>query len=353
MSRCKDKYCPSDKICNPASGRCVQKDGKIGMALVQNHKKASSKKSSPSRKLSRTKRASPSKQLSRTKMASPSKKLSRTKRASLLRQGHNIIVEDFGYNVKEFTDEYVNIKKLGAGEFGSVFLGTKPNGKKEVIKVHEIQNLDDFEHEYKMGKKFGQLEISPKIISKHGFEDEYYGTRYGIIKMGLIDGTLDNLFTRNATKELIDYVFDELMNLLAYMCEHNLIHGDFHPGNIGYLVREDKSGNVFVKFQVIDHGYACCIRDSNLCEPDLEVTQLIRCIKTTDLTTEMKIYLTQKLLDFYMLNYNATEFIPKGFKIKNSKDLNMVISKFSEKYITLHNEYLKDLFDKDIFEIYT
>lgn len=33
MSSCKDKKCPKDKVCNPASGRCVLKSGKIGKTL--------------------------------------------------------------------------------------------------------------------------------------------------------------------------------------------------------------------------------------------------------------------------------------------------------------------------------
>ena len=44
MSRCKDKSCSSDKICNPTSGRCVQKDGKIGIELMKKQKKDFSKK---------------------------------------------------------------------------------------------------------------------------------------------------------------------------------------------------------------------------------------------------------------------------------------------------------------------
>jgi serine/threonine protein kinase len=261
------------------------------------------------------------------------------KKDSLSRAGHKLITNLFGPNVSKFIDQYVNIKILGEGAFGTVFLGTYSNGKKEVIKIQDVDRTYNFEHEYKMGIKFGRLGISPKMISKHKFSHGKY--RFGIYKMGLIDGTLDKLLNRNATKELIDYVFNEIMNLLAYMCEHNLIHGDFHPGNIGYLAREDKSGNVFIKFQVIDHGYACCVKGNYLCEPDLEVSQLIRCINTTDLTYEMRIYFTQKLLDFYMINYNTGNSIPEDFKIKTYKDLVMVISRFTKKYIDLHDIYIK------------
>jgi hypothetical protein len=43
MAKCNDKKCPSGRICNPKSGRCVKKDGVIGKKILAEKKKKSSK----------------------------------------------------------------------------------------------------------------------------------------------------------------------------------------------------------------------------------------------------------------------------------------------------------------------
>ena len=49
--KCAGVKCSSDKICNPASGRCVKKTGAIGKKLVKGSpKRKSPKRKSPKRK---------------------------------------------------------------------------------------------------------------------------------------------------------------------------------------------------------------------------------------------------------------------------------------------------------------
>ena len=105
MSRCKDKSCPNNKICNPASGRCVQKKGKIGMELLEQNKK-----SSPSRKLSRNKKD----------------------RSSSVK---NYLFFEYGAEITPYIHRYSNMKKIGQGAFGAVYIGIKDNGKKEIVKI--------------------------------------------------------------------------------------------------------------------------------------------------------------------------------------------------------------------------
>ena len=54
MNKCKDKSCPPDKICNPLTGRCVLKTGRIGKKLAIQKSKSSHKpiKKSKSRRRS-------------------------------------------------------------------------------------------------------------------------------------------------------------------------------------------------------------------------------------------------------------------------------------------------------------
>ena len=45
-NKCDNKNCPSDKVCNPSSGRCVKKTGKVGKQ-VKNRSRSRSKSKSP------------------------------------------------------------------------------------------------------------------------------------------------------------------------------------------------------------------------------------------------------------------------------------------------------------------
>ena len=49
--KCKKKTCESNKICNPETGRCVLKTGKIGKELLKNKspRRASPRRASPRR----------------------------------------------------------------------------------------------------------------------------------------------------------------------------------------------------------------------------------------------------------------------------------------------------------------
>ena len=38
MSRCENKKCKADQICNPKTGRCVKKSGRIGRTLLKKSK---------------------------------------------------------------------------------------------------------------------------------------------------------------------------------------------------------------------------------------------------------------------------------------------------------------------------
>ena len=69
MNKCKDKKCPRDKICNPVSGRCVKKSGRLGkIALALKRKERSRSKSKSMRKSkSRSKVRSKSRSKSRSK----------------------------------------------------------------------------------------------------------------------------------------------------------------------------------------------------------------------------------------------------------------------------------------------
>ena len=53
MDKCKDKNCPRNKICNPKTGRCVNKSGRIGKKLAKSRRRKSVLRKSKSRRLQR------------------------------------------------------------------------------------------------------------------------------------------------------------------------------------------------------------------------------------------------------------------------------------------------------------
>ena len=68
MDKCKDKNCPRNKICNPKTGRCVLKSGRIGKKLAKSksRRRKSVLRKSKSRRL-RRKSKSKSKARSRSR----------------------------------------------------------------------------------------------------------------------------------------------------------------------------------------------------------------------------------------------------------------------------------------------
>jgi len=68
MSKCENKKCKADQICNPKTGRCVKKSGRIGRTLL---KKSKSKRKSVVRKSKSQRRKSKSRKCKEDKILNP------------------------------------------------------------------------------------------------------------------------------------------------------------------------------------------------------------------------------------------------------------------------------------------
>jgi hypothetical protein len=121
MSKCEDIKCPKTKICNPSTGRCVLKSGKIGKQLQK--KRSRSRRSSRSSR-SRSSRRYRSSRLSRLK--SPKNIIQHISRSRVHKRAD---IKKYGKEVAEYLSNYTKLEKLGEGSYGEVLKGCLPDGK--------------------------------------------------------------------------------------------------------------------------------------------------------------------------------------------------------------------------------
>ncbi len=181
-------------------------------------------------------------------------------------------------------DGLVIQRYLGRGSFGSVYSAS--NRHLNLVLKFEHVSSRDMKQECKMHKLFHQKNIgAPEPL----FCKEFHKNLGRIFvtgmkldryaeKFGLFNKMLDKL----QPPAILDYVLESIDGMLTSMCEHNLIHGDFHWGNIGFQesaresrlsfpvrVEEEK---MYVSPLVIDFGYS----KEGRCIPEIELLQLIR-----------------------------------------------------------------------------
>lgn len=151
--------------------------------------------------------------------------------------------------------QYKNISKLGAGAYGTAYLGTK-NNNNYVIKAIDVyndenkNNLNDIKTEIETLKQMSKLGISPKYHT-HYFCKKVKGSQvYTVfIVMDYMDtGTLSNYLQENP-KGLTADLKKQIKDKLAIMHKNGYIHDDLHEGNI-LLNRENSK----LKLYIADFG---------------------------------------------------------------------------------------------------
>lgn len=147
---------------------------------------------------------------------------------------------------------YYVAKLLGTGSYGKVYLLCNRNTDKcdraiKIGKPRKRNRKKDFEKELTMTKRFHKLGIGPKFYDGKWLNRE--NTFYMVT--GRIDDTLENYLKTKKTKTELNQVFHSINKLIKKMKRQNLLHGDFHSGNIG-LVQE---GNK-IKAVPIDFGFS-------------------------------------------------------------------------------------------------
>jgi len=160
------------------------------------------------------------------------------KKICKLAQKYNLLPED-----------YFIAKKLGEGVNGKTYLLCNRNTKKcdRVIKHSKKVTLEDFENEAKMNKYFYKAGIAPRYLGGTYLSRE----KEFVIIMGRIDTTLEDYLAQKLTQKEIKKVFTKIEAVLEKMRKNDLLHGDFHLGNIG-LVQKKNS----IEPLLIDFGYS-------------------------------------------------------------------------------------------------
>lgn len=192
-------------------------------------------------------------------------------------------------------DDYIIIKKLGSGVYGTIYLVKK--GKKEyALKIEKIlekeinkdlispvwreidfaQKLGDLYpdffmklYEYDIIDECNHKQKLPNYISKfkEGHQkslSERNNSTFCSRKIySLIDTTLDNVLKKIKDQNQIYSIIIQICYIIYLMNKHGYTHNDVHYGNIGIIYTKKKYINIFdhniptygYQLQIIDYGY--------------------------------------------------------------------------------------------------
>lgn len=195
--------------------------------------------------------------------------------------------------LEEIYPNYKVVRVLGDGRYGKVYsVHDSVNNKDLVVKcIQLLQNTPPslssedalrfgrsvFFIEVSMQMKFHKLGISPKVL---GYKISQ--TR-GFLEMESVDGTLGSLLKSSLvqmSESEMNFIIEQIQELMQNMCSFQVEHGDLHLENIGYknVIRNGEEVRIL---QLLDFGNACCPKRTISCEPELQSYQLFRsfCMK--------------------------------------------------------------------------
>lgn len=259
--------CSPDKILNPETNRCVNRNGKIGKQVLERQKDQP-------------------KPVDVYPFLEPHTNLNQ----SISRKYGTQIMKIISDITKVQPNQIIFKKHLGKGSYGDVYI-VKLIDRVLIVKFERFggenrKTLQDLIEEYKMHEQF--------YIRKTGVPKPYF---YGYIEnlfitaMKLDPFAVDfGLFEKQIQKELpthiLSYMLQSIEATLAHFEKHRLMHGDFHWGNIGFQDLHSQSKTALIEFTImvndrnwyyvspllIDFGFAKIGKFF----PDVELIQLIR-----------------------------------------------------------------------------
>jgi len=287
MSGCKDKTCPSNKVCNPSSGRCVLKSGKTGKSVLANQQSSSSQKKCPPDKIVNPstgrcvlrsgaigkKILSLSVQEDKKEEDSFSEGIQTLFKKFTKHMSKKDVYKKYGTQFESYlpTDYYI-VKQSGSGKSGTVYIACTSPLDCFAVKLQYVNNVAEFEEEIAMQKIFYEHGLAPPVYG-HAIYN-YKGKRVGVIKMGKIITTMSSVLRQRLPESVLSKLIDSALDFIEVMCNNNLVHGDFHWDNIGLNAGIDEKGEVQVYPVLIDFGWS----SEGECRPELEVIQLLRTI---------------------------------------------------------------------------
>ncbi len=214
------------------------------------------------------------------------------------------------------------IKLLGVGKYGTVFTICNPDISSDlfVVKYEFVERQVDeplFQTEFTMQQKFFEADIAP--------EPKFLHLKPNLIVMAKIDGTVEELLIKPCSREILNAILESIMDIIFKMCSHNLRHRDLHWENFGYIYHFDEmdfdqhvSNHPLQRkmvFLLIDFGFA---RDDT-CDPEAELTQLIRTSFSSQFNVDNMMYLREHLIEVYKKSYEYDPSQIENFEYWNKK----------------------------------
>jgi hypothetical protein len=231
------KECKSYQILNPKTGRCVNKDGKLGQEILKN------KKDDKVKKDGKPKKECKSYQIPNPKTGRCVNKDGKLGQEILLRDGKIATPVGPGIpdNFKKLPDDcelnkvWKTKSKIGSGKYGTAYITCKDDDDcNYVLKVQDLTN--DFYTEVSCLEDLKNTKnIVPKIYAAWTCDNN------GYFVIEKLDKCPYDKFNRDKD------TYKEVSNLLKKLKEKGWLHVDTHYGNIMC-----KNG----KFILIDFGWA-------------------------------------------------------------------------------------------------
>lgn len=259
----KCKNCPDHQICNPKTGRCVNKDGKIGQEILRKDKFDCKDKNCPVH------------QMCNHKTGRCVNKSSDVGQEILLKNGKKVTPVGPGVpnNFIEIVDDceinkvWKTKNELGRGKYGIAYVACKAvDDCNYVLKVQKLTH--DFYTEVSCLEEFKNTKgIVPKIYAAWSCDNR------GYFVIQKLYSCPEYKFTREKKE-----TYKEVDNLLKRFKEKGWLHVDIHPGNVmcdnrGKLVLIDFGWSVKKGKKSYPDNPLSKILDMSLTFTDLELAQ--------------------------------------------------------------------------------
>lgn len=183
----------------------------------------------------------------------------------------------YGNEYKTILDGFDITDVVGKGSFGYVFLLEKHAQNPRIIKFQKIPTSDinlnaDAEREIILNIFLNEYSdsISPKMFNYTIYQYNNFNIYVYISEK--VDTTLYKYLSSNAVIEDDKILLlQEIYRLLYFLCEHQLIHADFHINNIGVNLENNNISKLFL----IDWGWG---NKLGKCDPCFELSRFYESI---------------------------------------------------------------------------
>jgi tRNA A-37 threonylcarbamoyl transferase component Bud32 len=215
---------------------------------------------------------------------------------SMKRPGINSIDYEFRRTHPNLlTDEFVVRQILKEDDEKQVLLVCYRNNCNYILKII-YGDKNKARNEVNMTQKFSDVGVGIDVYNTGMLDkgdDDYY------VFIQKFEEDLKSYLTVRRSDIDLDDIILQIKNIINILCANNMIHGDLHWENIGYIL--NNRGKKVLK--LIDFGWSI---DNKKCKPVLEYLQLYSTLDrmSPELDYYNKEYIRQKLVDIIVNDYN-------------------------------------------------